>query len=171
MSGEVDKPTFFCDAMLGGLARWLRGAGYDARFDGGIDDGVLVRTASAEGRIVLSSDRGIFARNIVKRGIARALFVPRATPPFEQLVFVLRELHLTPCAPRCMACGGGLDEISRGEAEKVTPPRAFAEHDRFWRCDGCKKIYWHGTHWSQIRARLAELELRSSPTTTVCLID
>jgi len=31
--------TFFCDAMLGGLARWLRAAGYDAEYEYGIDDG------------------------------------------------------------------------------------------------------------------------------------
>ena len=47
--------------MLGGLARWLRAAGYDASWHDGIDDGDLVRLAQAEGRTVLSSDDDIFA--------------------------------------------------------------------------------------------------------------
>ena len=32
------EPWFACDAMLGGLARWLRAAGYDASWEHGIDD-------------------------------------------------------------------------------------------------------------------------------------
>ena len=32
---------FFCDAGLGGLARWLRAAGYDAAWETGINDDVL----------------------------------------------------------------------------------------------------------------------------------
>src|SRR5437016_13793776 len=32
---------FFCDAGLGGLARWLRAAGYEAEWHEGIDDDVL----------------------------------------------------------------------------------------------------------------------------------
>jgi hypothetical protein len=35
--------------MLGGLARWLRAAGYDASWHDGIDDGELVRLCHAEG--------------------------------------------------------------------------------------------------------------------------
>ena len=55
------KPRFACDAMLGGLARWLRAAGYDASWHDGIEDrAALVRLARAEGQTVLSSDDDIF---------------------------------------------------------------------------------------------------------------
>ena len=82
-----------CDAMLGGLARWLRAAGYDAEYEYGIDDAKLVRRAEAEGRILLSSDGGVFERNPVKSGRVRSLFVPRQLGKMEQLAFVLRELR------------------------------------------------------------------------------
>lgn len=36
--GSTDPPRFACDAMLGGLARWLRAAGYDATWTYGIED-------------------------------------------------------------------------------------------------------------------------------------
>ena len=39
MSADAPPLRFFCDAMLGGLARWLRAMGYDAAFEYGIDDG------------------------------------------------------------------------------------------------------------------------------------
>src|SRR5438552_1862899 len=49
-----------CDAMLGGLARWLRAAGYDACWQSGIDDHDLIRLARDQGRTLLSSDTRIF---------------------------------------------------------------------------------------------------------------
>jgi hypothetical protein len=36
---------FFCDAGLGGLARWLRGAGYDAQWNPDLDDAAAIREA------------------------------------------------------------------------------------------------------------------------------
>ncbi|MDX6381183.1 MAG: uncharacterized protein QOI57_2207, partial [Rubrobacteraceae bacterium] len=56
---------FLCDAMLGGLAKWLRAAGYDtyyARDGTDISDGSLVRMALEEGRVLLTSDRGFLER-------------------------------------------------------------------------------------------------------------
>src|SRR5947209_13186005 len=87
-------PRFACDAMLGGLARWLRAAGYDASWHDGIDDGELVRLAAAEVRTVLSSDEDIFGFAVVRDGVVPALFVPRGEPIHVQLAHVLRGLGL-----------------------------------------------------------------------------
>ena len=54
--------------MLGGLARWLRAAGYDASWHDGIDDGDLVRLARDEGKVALSSDDDIFAYEYYRDG-------------------------------------------------------------------------------------------------------
>lgn len=145
---------FFCDAMLGGLARWLRAAGHDASFDVAIDDGDLVRRCEAEERVLLSSDGGIFLRNVVKEGRVRALFVPRATPPEEQCAFVMRELRLENGEPRCMTCSGELRRVAKAEVEGEVRPRSFAAFDEFWRCASCHQVYWHGTHWARIQGYL-----------------
>ena len=150
-------PRFLCDAMLGGLARWLRAAGYDATFAPETEDGVLVRRAVEQGRILLSSDGGIFERNVVRDGTVRAVRVPRATPPVEQLGFVLESLGLRACDPRCMACGGELREISKAAAAGRVPARSFAAFDQFWTCAVCSRVYWHGTHWTRITNALASL--------------
>jgi uncharacterized protein len=118
--------------MLRGLSRWLRAAGYDAAFEHGIEDGVLVRRAAEEGRVVLSSDAGIFERKVVKDGTLTALFVPRATPPIEQLAFVLRAFGLRGTEPRCMACGGELREVPRDEIAAEAPPRSFFSIYGWW---------------------------------------
>src|SRR5689334_19408258 len=102
---------FACDAMLGGLARWLRAAGYDACWDVGIDDRDLVRLAQAEGRTLLSSDTQIFAFGVVRDGVLPALWIPHELRTQEQLAFVLDRLHLPLREPRCMACGGELAAV------------------------------------------------------------
>ncbi|HEU4411562.1 MAG TPA: Mut7-C RNAse domain-containing protein [Polyangiaceae bacterium] len=159
----LDELRFFCDAMLGGLARWLRAAGYDALFEHGIDDGDLVRRAAESGRVVLSSDGPLFDRVLVRRGEARALFVPRGLAPLAQLGFVLRTLGLPRREPHCMACGGRLREIDRAAARAEAPPKAFAHYDRFWRCERCEKLFWRGTHWARIGERLAALPAAEGP--------
>jgi uncharacterized protein with PIN domain len=146
---------FFCDAMLGGLARWLRAAGWDASFDPFIDDGELVRRAHEDGRVLLSSDRPLFDRARVRDGEVRALFVPRHRPPVEQLAFVAGALALPVRDPRCMTCGGALAELPREAVLGEAPPRTLARCDRFWRCTRCRKLFWRGTHWDRISRALA----------------
>jgi uncharacterized protein with PIN domain len=92
--------TFACDAMLGGLARWLRAAGYDATWKPDISNWDLIRTARYEDRTLLTSDTGIFRRGVIRDGDVPALFVPHGLGILDQLTFVLRQLHLPLREPR-----------------------------------------------------------------------
>jgi len=154
---DSDDPTFICDAMLGGLARWLRAAGYDAQFEYGIDDRALVERAQASGRVLLSSDGPMFERNVIKNGQVRALYIPQQLGKLEQLRFVLRELKLPLLRTRCMACGGELAEEPKHAVMGEVPPLAFRYCEKFWRCQQCKKLFWNGTHWQKIVGRLESL--------------
>jgi uncharacterized protein with PIN domain len=158
-SGMSDAPAmqFVCDAMLGGLARWLRAAGYDAAWRPHGEDWDLIRQARAERRVLLSSDAGIFRIGIVRDGDVPGLFVPHGLPRREQLRFVLHHYGLPVGVPRCMACGGGLVERNREEVCKRVPPRSLAWQDRFWECRGCGRLFWQGTHWQRIEAVLRDL--------------
>jgi len=157
MNDNADTPTFFCDAMLGGLARWLRAAGYDAAFEYGIDDGDLIDRTREDGRTILSSDGPLFDRNVIKDGTVRAVYVPQQLSKLDALRFVLRELSLPLRDPRCMACGGELAEVPKHTVTHEAPPLAFRNCERFWRCGRCGKLLWHGTHWQKITRRLAEI--------------
>ena len=158
MKPDADNPPrFFCDAMLGGVARWLRAIGYDAAFEYGIDDGDLVQRASAEDRMILSSDSGLFERNVIKDGQVSALYIPQQLGRLEQLRFVVQELPLSRRDARCMACGGELTEIPKHSVTDEAPPLAYRHCDRFWRCQSCGKLLLHGTHWQKIEGKLAEL--------------
>ncbi|MBE3098170.1 MAG: Mut7-C RNAse domain-containing protein [Planctomycetes bacterium] len=152
-----EAPAFWCDAMLGGLARWLRAAGYDAAWLAGIDDAELVRQALASGRILLTADTGLARHGAIQCGRVRALLLPHGMGKFDQLHFVLGALGLRRREPRCMACGGLLHPIPRESARPEAPPRTYAWCEEFYRCARCAKLFWRGTHWRRIEARLQDL--------------
>lgn len=154
----AEQPAFMCDAMLGGLARWLRAAGYSAWFDVHVRDGELVRRALEEGRWLLTSDKGIMERFAVAEGLVRCLFVPRGLSTVEQLAHVLATLALPVKEARCMDCGGELAEVALEQVDAEIPPKVKQTCDEFFRCAGCGKVYWHGTHWESIQRRLHEAQ-------------
>jgi len=149
-----------CDAMLGGLARWLRALGYEAIFEHGIDDAALVERASQEGGIVLSSDRPLFDRRPLRSGEVRGLFVPRHAPVLDQAFYVLRELELGVRALRCMSCGGALAAVTRSDVAAEVPEKSLRAFDEFFRCEGCRRVYWRGTHFERIEATRTEIARR-----------
>jgi uncharacterized protein with PIN domain len=148
------EPRFACDAMLGGFARWLRAAGYDAFWRYSIDDHELIHLSQHEERTLLSSDTKIFLFRIIRDNILPALFVPLRLNPSEQLAHVLAKLNLPLRQPRCMVCGGNLVEVPKEEAREKVPARTFAWLDRFWECSRRRRLFWHGTHWQRIREQL-----------------
>jgi hypothetical protein len=152
-----DAPAFWCDAMLGGLARWLRAAGYDAAWLAGIDDAELVRQALASGRILLTADKGLVRHGAIQTSRVRAVLIPPGLGKFDQLRFVLSVLGLGRREVRCMACGGRLLAIPKESARPEAPLRTFAWCEKFFRCDRCAKLFWQGTHWRRIETLLGGL--------------
>jgi uncharacterized protein with PIN domain len=144
--------------MLGALARWLRAAGYDASWRADIDDWELIRQAQREGRVLLTSDTGIFRIGIVRDGEVPALWIPHGLNKQEQLAFVLDQLNLTPCEPRCMACGGSLVEVPKEQVRDRAPPRSYASVEQFYECSRCGQLFWQGTHWQRIAALLQQVK-------------
>jgi uncharacterized protein with PIN domain len=153
-----DRPDlrFFCDVMLGGLARWLRAAGYDVSWVEHIADPDLIREAARQGRFLLSSDTGIFKVGIVRDRELPALCVPHGLSVPEQLAFVLRSLGLGLREPHCMACGGELREVDREAVRGRVPERTFNWVERFWECGRCGQLFWRGTHWERIAEQLRQ---------------
>ena len=99
---------FLCDAMLGGLAKWLRAAGYDAyyaREGTDVSDRTLTAKALAERRVLLTSDGGFLERKPVRDGSVGFLRVPHL-PLDDQLRLVVEHFGLIRRQSRCMVCSG-----------------------------------------------------------------
>ena len=153
---DADPPRFLCDACLGGLARWLRAAGYEARAAEAADDGALVAEAQRDHLVLLTSDSEVMDRRVIRGGTLVALWVPTGLTLHEQLGIVLRDLGLGLRAPRCMGCGGELRSVEKEAVRQRIPPRTARWKDEFFVCGACDQLFWQGTHWQRISGALSE---------------
>ena len=147
-------PRFVCDGSLGGLARWLRAAGYEAAWREGLTGEPLLAEGRRTGAVVLTSDHEVFLRREVVSGRLPALHVPSRSGLLDQLARVLRALALPLREPRCMSCGDVLEAVAKDAVRERIPPRTARWKDEYFVCRGCDRLFWHGTHWERIAARL-----------------
>jgi uncharacterized protein with PIN domain len=149
----VDAPRFTADAMLARLARWLRVLGWDTRLDPELADAEIVRLAVAEGRVLLTRDRGLL----------RELQPPRALEildddPLAQLAQVVRGLELAAPAElftRCSVCNTVLSPpLGVQDRARLLPPDVQQLAGPARQCPGCGRVYWPGSHARRMRAAL-----------------
>lgn len=148
---------FLCDAGLGGLARWLRAAGYEAAWQPDIDDDSLLREARSIQATLLTTDAMLMERRLLRDRIIPAFWLPPTLSIPEQLALVFREFGLALRGPRCMSCGGELRRVPKEALRDRIPPKTYRWLDEFFVCRRCDKLFWHGTHWHRIRAQLSGL--------------
>jgi uncharacterized protein len=148
-------PTlFWCDAGLGGLARWLRAAGSDARWQPDIADDTLVREAQKTAATILTTDSLLMERRLLRDRVVPGLWLPPTLRIPEQLALVLREFALAPGEPRCMSCGGELHRVEKEALRTRIPPRTYRWLEEYFVCERCDRLFWRGTHWTRIERQL-----------------
>ncbi len=153
MSEDVPKPMFAVDQMLGSLAKWLRMLGYDTVYDKTMDDKQIAAAARADNRFVLTRDKELSKE-------PGAMLIE--TEDLEAQLTAVREkfgLKFSEDAIRCTQCNGELVSLPKEEAKGSVPEGAFASNDKFWKCGGCGKVYWRGSHWLGIMERFRKLNL------------
>ncbi len=146
------EPRFMVDAMLGGLARWLRILGFDTAYDPAIPDDELARRGLVEGRHILTRDR-----SFPEEWRVASCTILEHDDVDTQLREVLERFNLKEkirLFSRCGACNTLLKPLPREEARDRVPPRVLESCDDFANCPGCGRTYWEGTHTRRIRARL-----------------
>jgi uncharacterized protein len=158
----MSEVRFACDAMLGGLARWLRLAGMDTSYDPALEDVELAHRALVEGRWLVTRDRALASRS------GPRVVLLRATGVTEQLRELLQRLGLeldeSRFFTRCSRCGGELTEVAPETVVEKVPPYVATHHARFVQCAACGQVYWPGTHHGRILERLRSAR-GSGPTT------
>ncbi len=145
-------PRFELDVHLGKLARLLRMCGFDAEYRPPFDDPALIDRALADHRILLSRDRELLKHKRLTHG-----YWLRSLDPWRQLHEVLDRLDLRARIhpfSRCMSCNGPLEAVSKSEIAARLLPRTARYHHEFKRCTRCDKLYWKGSHYERMLARL-----------------
>lgn len=149
--------SFVADVHLGALVRHLRLLGIDVAYERDATDDRLLEIMLAEDRALLTRDRRLLMHSVVRCG-----FCPRSDVPEEQAQEVLRRfspMRLSPWS-RCLLCNGILRAVDKDKvtAELANEPRTLRYYHEFFRCRGCGRIYWRGSHAEKLAARLARLQ-------------
>ncbi len=105
------------------------------------------------GRVLLTSDRGFLERKPVRDEEVSLLVVPHL-PLEDQLRLVAESFDLARRPSRCMECNGELKTVQADAVAERVPPGVIRYHQSFFRCRGCDRVFWHGSHWERIRGRL-----------------
>lgn len=157
-------PTrFMADAMLGRLARWLRILGYDTAYEKVIPDDVLIERLLREHRWLLTRDR-----RLAQRKVLRGHHTLIASDDLEgQLRQLRQELRLDldvnhQRGYRCADCNASLMSISHDHAAPLVPPFVAQQYREFLQCPQCRLVFWPGSHWDDLRGRLAAVTKRST---------
>lgn len=146
--------------MLGKLATWLRLFGYDTLYAGDLDiegdeDSFLIN--EFRDRILLTRDKELYKR---AKGL-RPVFLIKSDRLKEQLkelkaLGIKYELKMD----RCSLCNSPLRKPSDEEALEFMRREGIKEDlkEKFelWYCEKCKKLYWMGGHWRNMKKFLKE---------------
>ncbi len=155
---------FIADAHLGGLARYLRMLGFDTLHDNTIADEDIRRLAAEERRVVLTRDREL----LKCREILIGAYV-RAIKPETQLREVADRFGLVAYArpfSRCLCCNLALAPVAKESVAARLPAMVAREQAAFFRCSGCERIYWPGSHYRRMEATLSRLLAPDLPRAT-----
>jgi uncharacterized protein with PIN domain len=137
--------------MVGRLARWLRILGFDVLYSNRYNDDEIVQLAAVENRIVLTRDRGLKAR----LAAASLIFIEHDDLD-SQIAQVLQTLGSQRFQPfsRCLECNQPLIAVNKEDVFERIPPYVYLTQEQFAECPNCRRVYWRGTHASEIQNRL-----------------
>ena len=155
------RPRFVLDTHLGRLAACLRMLGLDALYRNDSSDHELVRIAVEQRRILLTRDTGLLKHRAVTHG-----YFVRETEPRRQAAEVVRRFHLQRFLEpfsRCLRCNALLERLEGGPPPEA-PPSVAQRHREFWRCPGCRRVYWRGSHYARMRVWVRTLAADESPS-------
>lgn len=149
------EPRFVIDNHLGRLAAYLRMSGFDVLYRNDYQDEELAWIASQEERILLTRDRRLLMRNMVKFG-----YCVRHLKPKLQLVEVLRRYDLFESIRpfrRCLRCNHPLQPVSKEAILDRLEPLTRQYFDEFHTCPNCEQIYWKGSHYERMLKLLTQI--------------
>jgi uncharacterized protein len=165
MSGRkpLRETRFIADAHLGKLARDLRMLGFDSLFAKEISDYEIIIKAGIESRIILTRDRDLLKSALVDHG-----YYVRSLQTREQLIEVIDKFDLwsqfDPFS-RCLVCNHELSEVSLSAVVDIVKPDTLSIYRKFYRCCGCERIYWEGSHYNRMMEYINSLKKNDSGDT------
>jgi uncharacterized protein len=155
-AGPLRDPKFICDVHLGKLAKNLRMLGLDTFYKTTVTDNEIVLISINENRVILTRDGGLLKIKNVTHG-----YYIRNTDPIKQTSEVINRFHLEKTMKRfsrCLRCNTVLKTVQKEMIMERIPEKVRASQDEYFICSNCDKIFWKGTHYSNMLNKLKIIE-------------
>jgi uncharacterized protein len=145
---------FLCDAMLHGLARWLRAAGYDAKVcDKKASDLDVLNEALLEKRWLLTRDTHFLEMKEAKKCLV-FLNHNSMSGCMHALVQTLDLDLLQNAFTRCLVCNTQFISIDPKKVTDEVPADVRAWQKHYFYCPTCDKVFWQASHTERMRKQL-----------------
>jgi len=151
----INPKAFVADVHLGKLARTLRLLGFDTAYNSDWEDSQIIEQSNSDHRMILTRDK-----ELLKNGTTQWGYWVRATDPDQQIRELFARFQLagqTNPFSRCMKCNGMLKKTDKNEVKNEIPPKVRKWHSDYWRCVQCGQVYWKGSHFEKLQAKVEEL--------------
>ena len=146
---------FILDVHLGKLSKILRMLGFDTLYENDYENTTIINISKTEKRVILT--RG---RSILKNKSVTHAYCLRSEQPSKQAIEVLQRFELfRQINPfhRCIICNGIIESTDKESALTVIPPKTAKYYHEFYKCSDCGKIYWKGSHYSNMKKRIESI--------------
>jgi uncharacterized protein with PIN domain len=150
------NPKFITDVHLGKLSRYMRLSGFDTLFSENLTDNRIIDISIKENRIILTRDRNLLKHKNITHG-----YWIRSEKPKIQLLEVMKRLDLFKSAKpftRCLECNEIVTTVPKSEVSEALPAKTREFFTDFWRCPGCHRIYWKGSHYESMKKLIESLK-------------
>lgn len=146
---DIKKRTtysFVAESTLGRLAKWLRLAGFFTAYVSGKPQARRLVVQCRDDRCIILTRTQRVQRKLPPE---QTLFI-HANGPLDQARYVMRRLNLSyqNLSPLsiCAECNVPLTSLAKSEIQHRLPDYIFRQHEQFYGCDACGRIYWPGSH-------------------------
>lgn len=147
---------FILDNHLGKLATYLRVLGVDTLYENYYQDKELAEISHCENRILLTRDRALLKRAMVRYG-----YCIRNLLPQKQIIEVIQRFDLQRSIQpfhRCLRCNHPLQPVGKEQIIDRLEPLTRQFFNEFFICPACDKIYWQGSHYEHMLGLLEKFQ-------------
>lgn len=148
------EPAFILDVHLGRLAKYLRMLGFNTLYNEHYQDQEIINLAKNE-FIILTRDKGLLRNVNVTHG-----YWVRAIKPKLQVKEILSHFDLfSKINPftRCLECNSELQRVDKKTIKHLLLDETKKYYSDFLICYNCNKIYWPGSHYSNMKEFIMSL--------------
>jgi uncharacterized protein with PIN domain len=140
---------------LGRLARWLRILGFDTAYFAGDNLSSLLIQALKEERIILTRNQRLTSAS----GTKVILIKDQTLKDQIRNILSALEIGLDPdlMFKRCILCNMQLVKVDKEKVKDRVPEYVFKTTKDFTSCPKCRRIYWQGSHWGNVKDTLKNI--------------